>query len=401
MPILSNYKQFDGLHWETGSLRNFLDYQGVTAPHTGKPYSEAFLLGISGGITMGYFSFVYKGYDPWVRILTRNTFEPLETIYDRLEIKVNLRQTSSLDKGVNNLIEVLESGEPAIVFADMFSLPYNALPYDEGMWVMLPVVVYGYDEDQNVVNIADRAHVPLTVTPEELAAARGRTKKNKFKLLTLEAPNADKIKFAVEAGIRDCIQLFTQPPPKGSKNNFGFLAFNKWADMLGKAKQRGSWEKEFPPGRKMYAGLSSAFESITTFGKNGGAERDVYAQFLGEASILLENQALVEIADRFRASSKAWDKLAESLLPDEVPQLKETRELILNKHRLFLSKGNSAIEEITHNNLRLEEIRTEMSEDFPLNETQVVDLRASISKHVMAVHDIEHQAIQDLQEYFK
>ncbi len=87
MLILSDYDQFQGLHWETGSLRNFLAYKGVQAPHTDQPYSEAMLLGISGGIVMGYYIFNYEGYDPMVRILTRNTFDPLETIYQRLDIK--------------------------------------------------------------------------------------------------------------------------------------------------------------------------------------------------------------------------------------------------------------------------------------------------------------------------
>lgn len=90
MPILSDYNQFHGLHWETGSLRNFYDYIGIKAPHTDQPYSEAMFMGISGGIVMGYFTFAYQGYDPQVQILTRNTFDPLQSIYERLEIQTNV-----------------------------------------------------------------------------------------------------------------------------------------------------------------------------------------------------------------------------------------------------------------------------------------------------------------------
>ncbi len=74
MPTIADYNQFEGTHWETGSIRNFMAARGFTAPHTGKPYSEAFLLGISGGITVGYFNFAYEGVDPQCNILTRNTF---------------------------------------------------------------------------------------------------------------------------------------------------------------------------------------------------------------------------------------------------------------------------------------------------------------------------------------
>jgi hypothetical protein len=53
MPTLPNYTQFEGCYWDTGVIRSALDYQGVVAPHTGEPYSEAMLLGISGGVTFG------------------------------------------------------------------------------------------------------------------------------------------------------------------------------------------------------------------------------------------------------------------------------------------------------------------------------------------------------------
>jgi hypothetical protein len=35
--------QLNGRHWETGSIHNALALQGVKAPHTGQPYSEASL----------------------------------------------------------------------------------------------------------------------------------------------------------------------------------------------------------------------------------------------------------------------------------------------------------------------------------------------------------------------
>jgi hypothetical protein len=49
---------------ENGSVHNFFAARGFTAPHTGEPYSEALLLGVSGGVTFGYFTFHYEGYDP-------------------------------------------------------------------------------------------------------------------------------------------------------------------------------------------------------------------------------------------------------------------------------------------------------------------------------------------------
>ena len=396
MTILNNYDQFQGLHWETGSLRNYLAFKAVLAPHTNQPYSEAMLLGISGGIVMGYYTFDYEGLDPMVRILTRNTFNPLETIYQRLEIKPSVKQSTSSEKGLKNLTAELESGLPAIVYADMYSLPYNALDTDQGMWAMLPILVYGYDQDSNEVLIADRSTKPLSVSTENLTEARGRTKKNKYRLLIHEQPNPDKLKMAVTVGLIDCVNYFTQPPPKGSKHNFGFMAFQKWIDLLQKPNQRGSWQKEFAPGQRMYAGLKSAIEDICIFGKDGGADRKLYAQFLDEASKLLSKSELKEIAEQFLMSAKAWDDLADSLMPDEIPLFKETRTLMLRKHRIFLDQGSSSLEEMIHIKIRLSELRFLVDNDFPLTQSQVEDMRDEIASKVKAVRDIEFDAIENL-----
>ena len=225
MPVLNDYDQFDGLHWETGSVRNFYAYRGVTAPHTGQPYSEALLMGISGGAVMAYFSFAYEGYDPHVAILTRNTFDPMNRMLERLGVVQTILHTGKPDKAVANLIDTLESSTPAIVWADMFSLPYNALPYDKSMWGMAPIIVYGYDESADTVWIADRSSVALTMTTAELAAARARIKKDKFRILTLDPPNPDKLTSAIQKGIWDCIKLFTEAPPKTNRAQNGDASY--------------------------------------------------------------------------------------------------------------------------------------------------------------------------------
>lgn len=396
MPVLEDFSQFQGLHWETGSLRNYLAYKEFLAPHTNQPYTEAMLLGISGGITMGYFTFDYEGYDPMVRILTRNTFEPLNTIYQRLDIKTSVIQTSSEDKGVQHLVAELDSGLPAIVVADVYSLPYNALDIEEGMWAMLPILVYGYDSEQDQVWISDRSRSQLNVTTRELAAARGRTKKNRYRLLVHEAPDPDRLVQAVIEGLQQCVDNFTQPPPKGSKSNFGFLAYQKWIQLLQKPNQRGGWMKEFPPGPRMYAALTSAFEDIRIFGKDGGADRYLYARFLDEASVVLSKPELKEIANQFTSSAKAWDDLSDSLLPEEVPLLQETRNLLLEKHKRFLQNGSSALDDIITIKNRLVEIKSQVAGEFPANHSQVEEMLDKITIHVKAVQDIEQGAIRDL-----
>jgi hypothetical protein len=405
MPILADYEQFNGRYWETGTVANHWAYRGVVAPHTGEPFSEALLLGVSGGIVMGYFVFAYDGYDPMARILTRNTFDPMDTMLSRLGVVQHIEQTASAEKGVANVVNALDDGVPPIVWADSFSLPYNGEVWDEGMWAMFPIVVYGYDEAADMVLIADRARVGLTVTVGELAAARGRVQKMKNRVLTLDPPREEKLVTAVQAGIWDTIKLFTEKPPKGSKNNFGFAAYQQWAKMLTAVKGRGSWAKEFPAGRELYAGLCSAFTDINTFGKVGFAERDVYAAFLDEAAVILERPALNQVADQFRKSAQAWEVLSLALLPDEVSLLQETRQLMLRKRDVFLDQENGGIVEMADIKTRLAEIKTAVSAssrqavsgEFPLDDAGVSILKEAIAAQVMQVHDSEQEAVASLQ----
>jgi len=400
MPTIVNYNQFAGRHWETGSVRNFFAQRGFIAPHTGQPYSEAFLLGVSGGVTMGYFTFLYEGYDPQCNILTRNTFDPLDKMLSRLGVVQYLEQTAKPERAEKILIDTLEGGQPAVIWADMWTLPYNALHWDEGMWGAFPLVVYGYEPGENTVFIADRAGIPLEITIEEFMAARGRIKKIKNRLLTLDAPVEAKLASAVRLGICDTIQLYTEKPPKGSKNNFGLNAYQFWARMLTSPKQRLSWEKQFPAGLPMYAGLTSAYNFSCLFGKGTeqDAERSMYADFLDEAAVLLDLPSLNNAAEKFREAARAWQQLPYFLLPAQIQPFGESRELMLHKHLLFLERGGGALNEIEAINSRLDEIRESMNQDFSLMLAEVEALRERLAEQILAIHDLEKTAVQALKD---
>lgn len=395
MPTLAKYRQFSGRHWETGSVHNVLAYRGVKAPQTGKPLSEALLMGISGGLLMGYFNFAYEGYDPHIAILTRNTFDPLDTLLVRLGTVQHVMQTTNAAKGEKNLIDALENGEPVIAWPDIYLLPYNGLTLDRGWWGGNPVVIFGCEADQ--VAIADRAKVALSVTPDQLAQARARVKKDRFKLLTIDPPDLDKLPAAVQQGIWDCLKRYVEAPVASAKNSFGFAAYQRWAEALIKPTLKYSWEREFPAGGKMYAGLTSTFERIGLCPGKHQAERDVYADFLDEASVILNKPALTDAAKLFRVSGTAWRELAHALLPDEVAPFKAARELLVKRHTLFIEQGGESLAERQQITQQLKTIRTEMDTHFPLTAAEVDNLRAGLREHVLKIHDLEREAHAALQ----
>lgn len=402
MTMLKNFQPVATSHWETGSVYHALRYQGVTVPQTGQPQtgqplSEAMLLGISGGAVLGYFSFAYEGYDPHVALLTRNTFNPLQHLFERLGVVQNVHQTTNEAKAVKNLLEALEEGRAPLVWADMFLMPYNPVPNDENMWLMIPVIVYGYDTAASQVHIADRASVGLCITPEDLAMARGRVKKDKYRLVTLDVPDMSKLPKAIERGIRFSISLYTETPPEGAKHNFGFAAFQHWAELLVKNKDRSAWAKVFPRGRNLYAGLITTYHSIEIFGTGGKASRPLYADFLDEAALILNKPVLEESAAHFRRSGEAWRDLAIALLPDDVPLLAEARQLTQQRSELFREQGRAALGEFRRINSRLAAIKSEVSAEFPLNAAGTAALLQNIRAHVLQIHDIELEAVNALE----
>lgn len=401
MTILRDYQQFSGRHYETGSLQNILAYLGVKNPATGQPFSEALLLGISGGITFGYFTFAYTGHDPHVALLTRNTFDPLQTIWDRLALPHEVQQTTKAEHAEAKLAAALEGGDPALIWADLFSLPYHALKMSPAWWAMLPLVVYGLDEEW--AYIADQSSRPRRISREQLAQARGRVKEDRYRLITFSKPNPEHLPAAVQKGIWQCISLFTEAPPKGAKNNFGFAAYQHWANMLTNTRNKSSWERFFPAGSAFFTALAGdsyqpgTYGWINTWGTAPGADRGTYATFLEEAALILGKQALRDVAGQFRQAEAAWNKLAQAVLPDEVPLLKESRELKERRRQLAWEQGDMAIEEIRVIHQRLHELKGIAAADFPISAPQISSFREHLREHVLTIHDLEKAAITALQ----
>jgi len=393
--------QFNGRHYETGSIHNALALQGVKAPHTGKPYSEALLLGISGGIAFGYFTFEYKGYLPHVAMLPRNTFGPFTTILERLGIAQDIQQTNQAEIAERNLTHALESGLYPLVWADQFSLAYNDLSPADMMWNMIPSLAL--ETDGQAVALVDRSSQPFHVSMAELTRARGRVKEDKYKLMTLDVPQTAKLPAAVHKGICQAISLFTEEPPKGGRDNFGFAAYKKFADMLVNTRNKHGWERLFAPGARMFHALAGSpfqpglYHWVNTWGTADGADRGVYADFLDEAALILKKPALKEAAEKFRESHALWLKFADAVLPGDVVMLGEGKKLIQKKHELFVTKGEDALPELKKIKARLRALLKESETDFPLSNARAAELRANLRDIILEVSACEQTAVDLMQ----
>ena len=399
MPSLVNYKSFGGRHWETGSVHNALDFQGTLAPHTGKAYSEEFLLGLSGGITFGYFTFQYSGLEPQLAILSRNTFNPYQTLLERLGVTQDLFQSASAKKGLDNLNQVLEEGQAAIVWADAFSMPYEAHQSRTDYWAMYPIVVYQHDGKQ--AKIADRAKVALVISAENLEIARAKIKKDKFRVMSINAPKEENLIRSANMSIWQCIRIFTEAPPKGSKNNFGFNAYKHWANMLLNLHNKQSWTRFFHS-------KSGHFSAIAGFGPfpglldwinawgDGGADRARYAKFLEEAAMLLNRPGLNETAALFMQSHQTWKAFSTIAAPSDIPILAEASQMIQQRSQLFTDLGGESLKERQAINSRLSSLSNNWTEWQVDQEKRLIEHRQAMAEAILKISDIEEKAIGQL-----
>ncbi len=246
MTLLTTYTSFGGRHPETSVIHNALAY---VAQKPARAPSEAMLMGISGGAAFGYFLFDYQGFPPLLSLISRNTFDPFETLLTRLAVPREVMQTTNPAKAEIALIEALQGGQPVIVWADRFTLPYHNKVANPALWDVQPVVVFGFDVDSRQVHVADCASAPFRVDADVFARARARIGKHKHRAMTVRMPDPTNYKSAVQQGLWQCVQLFAEKPPKGAANNFGFAAYQHWANMLTNMRNPHSWVRFSQPAR--------------------------------------------------------------------------------------------------------------------------------------------------------
>src|SRR5687767_11796816 len=120
MARVESYSQFGGTHPETASLTNVLAAQGVKAPHTHQPFTEAMLLGIGGGLGAGYILWEFKEHrtEHSAKVLVfgwQNRWQyPMqyyENLCSRINMKAVFHDTGSQKAAAQHLDDALNAGQ--------------------------------------------------------------------------------------------------------------------------------------------------------------------------------------------------------------------------------------------------------------------------------------------------
>ncbi len=380
-----------GIHCVTATLTNALTREGVSNPKTGKPFTEAMILGIGGGLGAGYILWEFKDRDSANIVMGfRNrwnyTMQYITNACQRLGTDIKERETGSAKKAQSNLDEALEQGKPVIVWIDKASMPYHSLPEQHKGHLIHLIGVYSKTDDTYCID--DLADTAWTVSADELAAARKPIPSNKQRTVTLNPSYKFDLQSAVLAGIQDHIDYLSQ-----KSDSFSLPTINKWAKMMIHPKNKKSWQIVFKKRAGLYTTLRSVYEGITLDNTEGAGLRNMYADFLTEADTIIEAD-LSDAIQAYRMCAGAWRDLANTALSDDVPAFAEAKQLMHTRYDNFAQQN---VEALAENIQTMDDLEPKYNlEGFPLDDAGVATLFEAMHDKLNVIYEAEQSALATL-----
>ena len=391
----TGYRLRGGVHPDTAAFTNSLANHGVISAHSGRPLSEAMILGVGGGLGAGYILWQFKGHDPIVTLGFRNQWQYpddwLEKTAARLLIGARLEHTSGKVKAARSLDDALHSDGPApLVWMDAQEIGYWNLPEHQSGHGGYPIIVYGHDKGRFLID--DRNSVPLSVREETLSAARGRVSSYRNRLVQFDPPDVvttDRLRKAVRAGLTDQVKHLSV-----SSDSFSLPAWRKWSRMLLDTSNKKGWTSAFADQVGLFGVLLTMYESIESPGYDGGSLRSLYADFLDEASELLDMGALGSVAKGCRDVDAQWSHLAETAAPRSHRLFERARDLIDSLHEHVLEDGDAGRKKAASVAKQLWKLRNRSQPLFSRDE--FMELLEQLSSEVATIYRREREFVSQL-----
>ncbi|MBI1760630.1 MAG: DUF4872 domain-containing protein [Acidobacteria bacterium] len=378
----------------TTALRIMLAHHGVRAPHTGEPFTEAMLFGLAGGIGIGVFAFYYQREDHASFFLAgRHQWHDdaayLAEALQRFGIKPVIQESGGAKAAEQQLRAALAHG-PCIAWVDMAELPHRAMPSEFSGGGYHVIVVYRVNDEDGTALIGDLTDAPISIPLADLARSRARIKKQKQRLLSLDAkpakPNLN-LDSLVRVGLQRCHEVLQHPTLPGMKSNGKLEALRTWAQRLHGGKDKEAWGTIFKPGANLWRGLTWIYDCIENYGTGGGLCRPLFAEFLQEAASALGQPKFAALGEQYAALGRQWSELAEAALPDDVPLMRAAKELYIRRRELL--HDGAPVADVRAVWQELGALAQQAGAQFPLTDTDCGALRAQLQTRVLALYEGE------------
>ena len=175
----------------------------------------------------------------------------------------------------------------------------------------------------------------------------------------------------------------------------GVKAIEGWAKLTVDQKNKVGWPNVFT-NVELFNTLTKIHGLIEFVNSPGGAHRTAYAEFLEEASEVLNNSSLRKTAILYRELGQKWTNLANTALPNSIPLFKKAREAALEWNSIFISKGQTYLKEVQKASEKVNNIHVEIMEDYPLTKTEELTHLEEMSKKLLEIYQDEVKALNSL-----
>ncbi len=293
----------------------------------------------------------------------------LKDALQAFEIKPVISETSGARTAEKQLEEALQQFGPCAAWVEGYRV----------------ITVYDIDIAKGTARIGDLTDEPLSIPLSRLTERRMRIKKQRCRLLSVPpAKRSPELAGLVERGLRRCSEVLLNPTIPGMKSNARLEALRTWAERVHGSDDKESWSRTFRPGPNLMRGLWGIYTFIEHFGTGGGLCRPIFADFCEEAAEALSRPDLKVLSKRYAALGREWSDLAYTALPDNVPALREVREL-----RICQVECKHAGEKVEEPRGDFEDPPELKKRAFPLSEAESEKLRAELKTRIMALYEGE------------
>ena len=387
-----------GIHPSTAALQKILHIKNIQNPVTGEPYSEALLLGLGGGLDIGYilYQFSYLPH-PTLVLGFRNQWNDtrafVENITTRLSIDVLWQEFSDQDSAQEALQTALQNGNPALVWVDKAFLPYRDFPkLDEG-YHNYQVGVHARDGRLWRLYVDDLSTHLFEVREKELTEARAALSQNNFMMMVVVGSRGiqtQDLREAILEGIRECSAQLNHPV-----KSIGVTSLDYWAEKIDHPTDSKGWPVVYQDPQDLFFALRTLYTSIRIDGTEGYALRRMYSDFLHESAGYLGNPGLNAVAGQYLQLSNHWASLAENALASQVTVFEQLKFLLRKQAKSYRESNLSEYHKTQKELLSLEK---GILREFPLDRHGITDLLSKLANQVKLISELERSAALRLRD---
>ncbi|KAA2218923.1 BtrH N-terminal domain-containing protein [Maribacter flavus] len=278
-------------HCENGVVSNLMK-------HNGFQISEPMVFGIGSGLLFSYLPFLKVNYAPVFTYRSMPGFI-FNKFAKRTGIKMKREKFNNPKKAQERLDQNLAKNNPVGLQVGVYNLVYFPDEY-RFHFNAHNMVVYGKHGDRYLISdpVMEEVTSLSSKELEKVRFAKGAFAPKGHMYYPISFPEKLELKSAIVKGIKQTARDMTAPVPI-----VGVKAM-RWV-----AKNIRKWPKKLGP-KKANHYLGQIVRMQEEIGTGGGGFRYIYAAFLQEASVLLENPKLMELSKEMTSIGDAWRDFA-------------------------------------------------------------------------------------------